>query len=230
MSTLLQLFNSEVKVNNYNNDFLILKSETNAEIGKIGKAIFQQKFDFIDEVIVTEVEVCLKLNANFNDSKMEELKSIEQEQDKALKTYNLPIYFSDHEDWAQVELVTGFQKKEIILKLMAIEFSIAMFGFLPGFMYLDGLDKPLHVPRKTVPSKYVKANSIAIGGKYLGLYSLDSPGGWHVIGQIPFSLLEIPKLPPVALNLGDKIRLHPIEKKEYDKLLEKQISLKEYLV
>lgn len=230
MSTSLQLFNSSIEVSNYNNDFLILRATLNSELGQIGKAIFQQKFDFVDEVIVTEVEICLKLNANFDASKLEKLKNIEQGEGKAQKAYELPIYFNDHEDWAVVEKITGFSKEDIVSKLEATDFSIGMFGFLPGFLYIDGLDPSLHVPRKTVPSKYIKANSIAIGGKYLGLYSLDSPGGWHVIGQLAIPILEIPNLPPVTLNLGDKINLRSINKREYDELVEKQISLKEYLL
>ena len=103
-----------------------------------------------------------------------------------------------------------------------------MFGFLPGFIYLDGLDASLHVPRKTIPSKYVKANSIAIGGKYIGLYSIDSPGGWQVIGQTPISILEIPQLPPVEMNLGDRIKLKAIDATEFENILQKKITLKEY--
>ena len=103
-----------------------------------------------------------------------------------------------------------------------------MFGFLPGFIYLEGLNPSMHVPRKTIPSKYVKANSIALGGKYVGLYSIDSPGGWHVVGQIPISILKFTQLPPVEMNLGDKIVLHPIDQIEFEIILQKQISLKEY--
>ena len=143
-------------------------------------------------------------------------------------SYKLPIYFNDHEDWKNVELVIGFSKTEIIEKLVRTELSISMFGFLPGFMYLSGLDSSLHVPRKTVPSKYVKANSIALGGKYVGLYSIDSPGGWHVIGQIPISILNTSQLPPVDMNLGDLIKLDPIDKEEFENLLKRNISLKEY--
>ena len=74
------------------------------------------------------------------------------------------------------------------------------------------------MPRKANPEKYVAANSLAIGGKYLGLYALDSPGGWNVIGKTPISMLQIPNLPPVAVNLGDKIKLQAISASEYEAL------------
>lgn len=228
MSTSLQLFNAELIIDNYHDDFLILKSIPASETRRIGKAIFQRQFDFAAEVIVTEVEICIKLNKHFDASKIALLKNMEQSLSSSLQSYQLPIYFNEHEDWMGVQASTGLDKQQIIAKLIATDFSIAMFGFLPGFIYLDGLAPALQVPRKTIPAKYVKANSIAIGGKYLGLYALGSPGGWHVIGQMPIPILQLPELPPVLLNPGDHIRLEPIDQSTYQKLLEQPISLKEY--
>jgi len=220
--------NSILEIKNYNNDFLILKSKNQSFLTEIGKSVFMQRLDFIDEVIVTPIEICLKLNENFEESKIEQLQKVEQKGIIKFKTYKLPVYFNEHEDWENVKSQTSFSKKEIIEKLITCNYSISMFGFLPGFIYMEGLDPSLYVSRKTIPSKYVKANSLALGGKYVGLYSIDSPGGWYVIGQIPVSILEIPQLPPVAMNLGDQIVLHPIDKIEFEYILQKQISLKEY--
>ena len=228
MSILLQLFNTELEVNNYNDDFLLISAPKKESLAKIGKAIFHRNFEFIDEVIVTEAEICLKLNALFLASNIDLLKDIEQEHAQTNISYKLPVYFGEHEDWHQVELIAGFSKQEVISKLVSSELSIAMFGFLPGFIYISGLAPSLHIPRKTVPAKYVEANSIALGGKYLGLYSLNSPGGWHVIGKLPIPILQIPQIPPVPLNPGDKIRLEAISEQEYESLLQQNISLKEY--
>ncbi|MFK7773567.1 MAG: carboxyltransferase domain-containing protein [Saprospiraceae bacterium] len=215
-------------IKNYHNDFLILKSKDPSYLAKIGKSIFGRKLDFVEEVIVTPIEICLKLNRLFEESKIELLQKIEKGETNKFITYQLPIYFNDHEDWENVRSTTGFSKEGIIEKLVVTKFSISMFGFLPGFIYLEGLDPSLHVPRKKTPSKYVKANSIALGGKYVGLYSIDSPGGWHVVGQIPISILDIPQLPPVEMNLGDQIKLHPIDQIEFKNILQKQMSLTAY--
>lgn len=197
-----------MNIKNYNNDFLIIKS--NNQLQQIGKAIFEQNFDFVTEVIVTEKEVCVQLNDLFEVEKLDLFHNLQFTKKGTSKTYELPVYFTNHEDWKRVEAVTGFSKKAIIEKLVSTEFSIAMFGFLPGFLYLDGLDESLHVPRKAVPSKYVEANSIAIGGQYLGLYSVESPGGWNVIGKVEVSILDLSSIPPVKMNLGDKIKLKVI--------------------
>ena len=194
-----------MNIKNYNNDFLIIKAADNLQ--QIGKAIFESKFHFVQEVIVTEKEICVQLNAQFKKEQIDSFYNLELPQQSTSKTYELPVYFTNHEDWKRVEAVTGFSKEAIIQKLISTEFSIGMFGFLPGFLYLNGLEESLYVPRKAVPSKYVEANSIAIGGKYLGLYSVESPGGWNVIGKVDMSVLDLKMIPPVKMNLGDKIRL-----------------------
>lgn len=224
----LHLNNSDFEVQNFNNDFLLIRASEEGTLATLGKLIFEKKFDFIDEVIVTEREVCLKLNALFDDQKMELFSTLQPTNQQATNTYRLPIYFADHEDWKGVTTSTGLNKEEVIAQLLATEFTVAMFGFLPGFIYLNGLPENLHVPRKSVPAKYVKANSVAIGGKYLGLYALDSPGGWHVIGRVPVSILQFPQLPPLPLNLEDRIQCVRITSEEFAQINAQQLNLIAY--
>ncbi len=226
MSQLLRFDGVFVEVTNYNDDFLILRSAETPHLRKVGKAIFLRQFDFVEEVIVTEVEICLKLNAQFGPFKIGYLTDVQLGATHESRTYQLPVYFDQHEDWELIESSSGFSKNQVIQKLVEVEYTIAMFGFLPGFMYLDGLPASLQVPRKTIPAKYVEANSIAIGGKYLGLYALDSPGGWNVIGKTPIALLQIPELPPVVPNLMDKIRLVPIDQNTYVQMVQQSVVLK----
>jgi hypothetical protein len=115
MSILLQSFDINLDIDNYNNDFLILKSANTLTLRTLGKAIFQAQFDFVEEVIVTEVEICLKLNNRFDETKMEWFKTLGQKEMQPPKTYPLPVYFSEHEDWATVETLTGLKKNEIIV-------------------------------------------------------------------------------------------------------------------
>jgi KipI family sensor histidine kinase inhibitor len=224
----LHLHNLDFQIQNFNDDFLLIQSSEEGALAMLGKLLFEKKFAFIDEVIVTEQEVCLKLNALFDDQKMELFSTLQPANQQATNTYRLPIYFADHEDWESVSTVAGLSKEEIITQLLATDFTVAMFGFLPGFIYLNGLPENLHVPRKSVPAKYVKANSVAIGGKYLGLYALDSPGGWHVIGRVPVSILQLPQLPPLPLNLEDRIQCVRITSAEFAQINAQQLNLITY--
>ena len=223
----MQLIDNQFEVENYNNDFLLIKSTDGSTLSAFGKAIYEYQFPFIRQVIVTEKEICLQLNQHFKESDIDQLSLLNQETHFISKSYELPVFFNESEDWKEVTRVTGFSKRDIIQQLTNQEFPVAMFGFLPGFIYLNGLDASLHVPRKSVPAKYVEAGSIAIGGKYLGLYGLDSPGGWQVIGKMPVSLLQIPHLPPMKVNLGDKIKLRAVEKDDFAQILKQNISLAE---
>jgi allophanate hydrolase subunit 1 len=71
-----------------------------------------------------------------------------------------------------------------ITLLNASKYQLNMFGFLPGFMYIDGLNPGLAMPRKESPSIQCPQNAVAIGGEYLGIYKYPSPAGWHIIGTI----------------------------------------------
>ncbi|MEM6967669.1 MAG: carboxyltransferase domain-containing protein, partial [Bacteroidota bacterium] len=228
MSTLLRFDNLEVELKNFNNDFLILSSKEGKTLQKIGKAIYQKNFHFAEEVIVTESEVCVKLNKYFEPAHLALLQNLNTTNDFQQNTYKLPIHFNNHKDWVAVEKTTGLSRSTVIQKLVQTEWSVSMFGFLPGFVYLQEMPAELYVPRKKNPSKYISANSLAMGGKYLGIYSIDSPGGWHVIGQLPISVLNLTDLPPVAFNLEDKVILQPISAAAFEQLASQKISLKAY--
>lgn len=228
MSTLLQWDDEKIEILNFNNDFLLLRSEDHTYLNQVGRAIFKGQFEFINEVIVTEKEICLQTNDHFNESKINLLKSIQIAQATSSELYNLPVYFEDHGDWDIVEGFTSMKKIDVISKLLSSTFKIVMFGFLPGFIYMEGLDPKLRVPRKRVPAKYVSENSLAIGGKYLGIYSLASPGGWNVVGRLPIPVLNLPGIPPVDLNLSDQLKLEVIDEKRFHQLKSSSISLKEY--
>jgi len=222
------LADNKFHINNYNDDFLIIRSEDLSALKALGKVLYSENHDFIEEVIVAEREVLVKLNGPVDDAVMAELMNFQAVATDRMKSYRLPVYFNQSEDWSQVESHSGLKRKDVISKIIANNYTMAMFGFLPGFVYLDELDPSIQIPRKTIPSKYVKANSIAIGGKYLGVYAIDSPGGWHVIGETPISLLDRSSLPPVVINPGDEIQLELIDKNQFDTIKSEKVTFKAY--
>ncbi len=93
---------------------------------------------------------------------------------------------------------------------VAAEYGVDFLGFQPGFPYLSGLPEVLQVPRRKTPRLNVDAGSIAIGGRYAGIYSTAGPGGWHIIGQTSFVLFDVHRNPPTLFMPGDRIRFVPI--------------------
>lgn len=91
-------------------------------------------------------------------------------------------------------------------------YTVFFLGFLPGFLYLGGLNELLHLPRKANPDRKIKQGSVAIGGQQTGIYPQDSPGGWHVIGHCPVPLFRPELFPPVAIAPGDEVTFDPVDR------------------
>ena len=216
-STSLRLPGMVVDLLNFNQDFLLLRSESD-RLAALGPLLLERHFDFVSEVIVTEQEICLKLRRSVGPVEMGLLQQLDPQSQTAGKIHEWPVHFNDSKDWINLEKHTQLSREAFIEQLLSVEFRVAMYGFLPGFLYLRGLPPSLQVPRKTTPATRVQAGSLAIGGPYLGVYSIDSPGGWQVFGET-LPLFDPQRLPPVALNPGDRVRLRRVDSEAFIKLL-----------
>jgi KipI family sensor histidine kinase inhibitor len=96
------------------------------------------------------------------------------------------------------------------------EYRVAMLGFAPGFPYLLGLPRQLHLPRRAEPRLRVPAGSVAIGGAQTGIYPNELPGGWHLIGRTPLRLFDSAASTPCLLAPGDSVRFRIISVVEFD--------------
>ncbi|MEX2513224.1 MAG: carboxyltransferase domain-containing protein [Cyclobacteriaceae bacterium] len=92
-------------------------------------------------------------------------------------------------------------------------YLLYFYGFLPGFMYLGGMDQRLSLSRKAFPDRNIEKGAVAIGGNQTGVYPGESPGGWHVIGKTPIEIFHPKKSSP--FQIADYIRFEPIGKKQF---------------
>ena len=229
MSGFLQIAEYNLAMQNFGNYFILLTAkDKEIPLQLIAKAILDNKPDYIDEVIGTQVEICLKLNSSFSNQKLRELETIKLDNRNKISTYKLPVFFNEEADWKTIERHCGLTRTEYITQLLASKISLAMLGFLPGFLYLTGLPDTLMVPRKDTPSKRVDPGSIAIGNKYMGLYSLASPGGWHIIGRTPIKIFDVQQLPLNDIKVGDEIKMVEITQQTYIAMKNTPLNLKEY--
>ena len=114
-------------------------------------------------------------------------------------------------DLAYLSDVLQLDPAEIIGIHSSTLYTVHFIGFLPGFPYLSGLDKRLHCPRRSNPRIRIPAGSVAIGGQQTGIYPVDSPGGWHLIGHTDFTLFDISASPPSPIQAGDTIQFNVIK-------------------
>ncbi len=129
------------------------------------------------------------------------------------RTVEIPVRYGGAAgpDLAQVAAHAGMAPAEVVRLHAAGEYLVHMIGFAPGFPYLGGLDSRLHCPRREVPRTAVPAGSVGIGGSQTGIYPLESPGGWQLIGRTPLVLFDPSRDPPALLRAGDRVRFVPLE-------------------
>lgn len=118
-------------------------------------------------------------------------------------------------DLAGLARQTNLSVEEVISRHISTTYWVNMLGFLPGFLYLSGLDKKLNCPRKNTPNLRIAPGSIAIGGEQTGIYPVASPGGWHVIGRTPIKIFKPNDLEPAIAHPLDEIKFVSISKQEF---------------
>jgi len=98
--------------------------------------------------------------------------------------------------------------QEVVRLHSGRDYPVYLVGFTPGFPYLGGLDERIAAPRLPSPRQLVPAGSVGIGGQQTGIYSVDSPGGWRLIGWTPLKLFDPARQPPALLAPGDVVRFN----------------------
>ena len=106
---------------------------------------------------------------------------------------------------------SGLSAAEVIRRHAAPEYPVYLMGFTPGFPYLGGLDPSIAAPRLPSPRQRVPAGSVGIAGEQTGIYPLDSPGGWRIIGRTALVLFDPSRSEPFWIHPGDRVRFIPQE-------------------
>ncbi len=117
-------------------------------------------------------------------------------------------------DLPEVARLHGMSEAEVIRIHTAREYLVYMIGFSPGFPYLGGMDETIATPRLKTPRTLVPAGSVGIAGKQTGIYSIDSPGGWQLIGRTRLRLFDPQRDPPSLLAPGDRLRFVAVREDE----------------
>lgn len=119
-------------------------------------------------------------------------------------------------DMGNIMKSSGLSKKEIIKLHSDNNYLVCMMGFIPGFPFLSNVPAPLHHPRHETPRLKVPAGSVGIAGWQTGIYGLESPGGWQIIGRTPEVIFDKSRKAPFLIEAGDRVRFVPITAKAYE--------------
>ncbi|WP_109830373.1 5-oxoprolinase subunit PxpB [Reichenbachiella versicolor] len=147
---------------------------------------------------------------------------------KLSKVWQVPVCYDEEFgiDLKQMSISLKIPIEEIVELHSMPEYLVYFIGFLPGFLYLGGLDERLYYPRKSIPRAKIAKGSIAIGGRQTGIYPNVSPAGWSIIGRSPVNFFEIGQSQPTFAVSGDKVKFIPVSKKGYDCIHSEVVSRK----
>lgn len=150
-------------------------------------------------------------------SMMEYLDMLDDKMDIKNRLIEIPVVYGE-EFGPDLEYVARFNNitpEKVIELHTKQDYLVYMIGFAPGFPFLGGIDKRIATPRKEKPRLSIPAGSVGIAGEQTGMYPLETPGGWQVIGKTPIELFTPKTSPPTYLQSGDKIRFIAISKDDY---------------
>lgn len=164
---------------------------------------------FLSRKILQETVTRLVNNNDFEDTPRE-----------GGKVVRLPVCYGGDfgPDLEFVACHNGLSPEEVITLHSREVYQVYMLGFLPGFPYLGGLPKRIATPRLQTPRKKVVSGSVGIAGSQTGVYPLESPGGWRIIGRTPLRLFDPFRAEPFLVSAGDSIRFDPIDRAVYDRM------------
>jgi inhibitor of KinA len=128
----------------------------------------------------------------------------------------IPVCYEDEYgiDLDRIAENKNISTDDIIRLHSSKQYRVYMLGFLPGFAYMGEVEEKIAIPRKREPQS-IRAGSVGIAGKQTGIYPMDSPGGWQIIGRTPFKMFDKDKTGLCLLKAGDYVEFYPIAKNEF---------------
>jgi len=205
-----------------------IDSETSGLISAICRFLDEYSFEGFVEYVPAYTTVTLFYDIMVSDFQttrsllMEMLDEIsdpdlEEEIDQVVE---IPVLYGGEtgRDLPFVAQYNGLTEEKVVSLHASGTYLVHMIGFAPGFPYLGGMDERIAVPRKDSPRALVTAGSVGIAGKQTGIYPIDSPGGWQIIGQTPLNLFDLEREHPALLKAGCKVRFVAIDVLEFDQL------------
>ena len=110
----------------------------------------------------------------------------------------------------------GLSPDELVRAHAAVEYLVYFVGFTPGLPYMAGVPERIRLPRLQTPRVKVPPGSVGLGGDQFCIYSVESPGGYWLLGRTPAPLYDPKADEPTLLRAGDRVRMRPIDRAEYD--------------
>ncbi len=200
-----------------------ISEEVNDRVRSLYRAVIQARLPQITEAVPAYSSVLVHFRPELAD--LEEIKGVIRglaasaggENADEPRILVVPVCYGLHfgPDIWEMEDVLELSRQEIIDIHSGRDYRIYMMGFLPGFVYLGGMDERITFQRLRKPRLAIAAGAVGIAGSQTGIYPSQSPGGWRIIGNTPIRLFDPSKTEPTPVSAGDYIRFRPISVGEW---------------
>ena len=201
-----------------------ISPEISLEIHQFAAKVKQKTNKAVIEIIPAYASICVIYNpvlAAYGEI-VKYCKELLEEKDNAKgssgRVYEVPVLYNE-QTGPDINFVAEHNKlsiDEVIDIHTSRPYLIYMLGFAPGFCYLGGMDERIAAPRQQVPRQKIKPGTVGIAGTQTGMYPIESPGGWQLIGVTPLKLYDPLRNPPVYYKSGDYIKYKAIDQAEFD--------------
>jgi inhibitor of KinA len=150
----------------------------------------------------------------------------QETKEQAARVVEIPVCYGGEfgPDIEAVAVHNGLTVEDVVEIHTSGEYRVYMIGFAPGFPYLGGMSKRIATPRLASPRLSIPAGSVGIAGNQTGVYPIETPGGWRLIGRTPIRLFRSREHPPSLLRAGDIVRFRAIGEEEYRALEEEEAA------
>ena len=202
-----------------------ISEDLHQQVFSFSNQLLQQSFNGINNVHPGYNSVLVTFDKNiYCDTVLEKVQQFwsefqEQKQEK-YNTVEIPVLYGAKygPDLDRVCKYTGLSSGEVIKRHTAGNYLVYFIGFSPGFPYIGGMDETLATPRLDTPRKKVPLGSVAVANNQTGIYPIESPGGWNLIGRTPLPIFNINDPENSLVDIGDKLHFRSISQDEFDQM------------
>lgn len=161
----------------------------------------------------------LKIDPGWVEEQLELVASEDRrEQPGPRATIDVPVCYGGEfgPDLAVVAEHAGMSEEQVVALHTGRDYRVFVVGFVPGFAYMGPVDPHLALPRRSNPRTRVPAGSVAIAAGQTGIYPVETPGGWHIIGRTPVRPFDDARAEPSLFHPGDRVTFRRISREAYD--------------
>lgn len=200
--------------------------DVNTKIRAFDEALNEEQIDGIYETVPTYCALTIhyapeQIRYGALCEKIQKLLSVNHKAQKMNDiVMEIPVLYGGEygPDLQHVAEYNHLTPEEVIRIHTGKEYLIYMLGFTPGFSYMGGMDESIATPRLKTPRVLIPAGSVGIAGKQTGIYPIDSPGGWNLIGRTPVKLYDANRDTPILLDAGIHVKFISVDKTEYHRI------------